>query len=571
MALSYYQQEYIKCAQDPIYFLNNYGYVFDTLNNQVGKMTCFPYQENVVRKYHKHKNNIILKSRQTGLSVITAGYVAWRLIFLIDEKILIVANEGVGAIRFLSTVKQFIEYLPNWLAPERPKWTEKRIELAVGENSKNFCEARASSPEAGRGESLTMLVLDETAFIKDAESIWMAAGMALSVTGGKCVMLSTPAGTGNLYHRTWTLSEKGKNDFVPTKVHWTENPACAKNLEKRKSEDGEEYLWSPWYEEQCNRLGDSVKIAQELDLSFEGSKRLAIEIALLTKYDNRLMTLRNEIVGYFDTKGNDGFVDYKTEFYIWKKPELDHKYIFGCDVARGDGTDFSTIQIFDVNTLEQVTEYCGKISPDLFAILIYKAANYYNKAYVAVECNSFGLGTAIDLNRKLNYTNMYFSKSFQEIYVRPYDYKVSENDEIPGFQTTRITRPLMVTNLIEHMREGSLKINSERLMNEFKTFINKDGKPQAEKGANDDLIMALCIALFVRDTDYKNSFESADFYKSMLNSFGYSSNSMDGKTITSFDEEIRDIKFEEKEFAGIMLNSEYLDTEQNEDLKWLYG
>jgi hypothetical protein len=98
-------EEYIKCAKSPVYFLNNYGYVFDATEKKVKKMVCFKYQENCVDIFHKEQNSIILKSRQTGLSVITAGYVAWRLMFRYDEKILIIANDGAGARRFLATVK----------------------------------------------------------------------------------------------------------------------------------------------------------------------------------------------------------------------------------------------------------------------------------------------------------------------------------------------------------------------------------------------------------------------------------------------------------------------------------
>ncbi|HSG29997.1 MAG TPA: phage terminase large subunit family protein, partial [Thermodesulfobacteriota bacterium] len=270
--------EFIKCAKDPAYFLDTYGYVFNAKEQGVTPMTCFEYQKDCIEKFHKYRNNIVLKSRQTGLSVITAGYIAWRVLFRKDERILIIANDGAGARRFLKTVKQFLDYTPQWLKPDSEIINNQtKIEFSNG----SWAEAKASSPDAGRGDSLTMLVLDETAFIKDADAIWMAAGMALSTTKGKCVMISTPNGTGNLYHKTWVAGEKRgykkESDFVLSKVHWTENPFANENLEMRTDESGEENWWSPWYESQCDRLHwDSVKIAQELDLSFEGSKRLAI-------------------------------------------------------------------------------------------------------------------------------------------------------------------------------------------------------------------------------------------------------------------------------------------------------
>ncbi len=336
-------QERVRCAQDPVYYLNNYGYVFDAKQKKVSPMTCFAYQEKCVKDFHRFQNNIVLKSRQTGLSVVTAGYVAWKLMFRYDEKILIIANEGAGARRFLATVKQFIENTPKWLQPDSII-TNNQTKLEFSNNS--WVEAKASSPNAGRGESLTMLILDETAFIKDDQDIWMGAGMALSATKGKCIMISTPNGTGNLYHQTWVGAINKENDFNALNVHWTENPNSSVGLKWTKSTDGEiDVPWSPWYEEQCRRLGyDSVKIAQELDLSFEGSKYLAIEGPLVEKYEKRLKKkIPPRFIKYdFLSKGTTTagrFTMEETTFYVWKEPELGKKYILSADVSRGDGKD----------------------------------------------------------------------------------------------------------------------------------------------------------------------------------------------------------------------------------------
>jgi hypothetical protein len=481
-----------------------------------------------------------LLTHNTGLSVITAGYVAWRLIFRKDEKILIIANDGDGAVRFLSTVKQFIDFTPVWLLPKGgARLVNNQKEIQLG--NKSWAKAKASSPEAGRGDSLTLLVLDETAFIDNAGTIWMAAGIALSATQGKCIMVSTPNGTSNLYHSIWTEADKkesnfDKDDFVPTRVHWTQNPFASIGLELRKDLDGESVYWSPWYESECKRMQyDKVKIAQELDLSFEGSKYLAIENELINKYEKRLMLEDYKLIDknktYYDYRNKPGerCVNHETTFHVFKQYIDGHKYLVGADVARGDGSDYSTIHVVDIDTLEVVAEYQDKVAPDIFAHVIYNVAMDYGEAYVVVECNSFGLATAIDLNRKLNYKRMYFSKNIQEIYVRPYDYKVAENEIIPGFQTTKRTRPLVVNNLRVHLREGALKIYSKRLMAEFRTFVQNADRPEAERGKNDDLIFALAIALFIRDTEYQTASATKEMYKGMLDAIGYAGKSISGK------------------------------------------
>ena len=493
--------EFMRCAKDPVYYMNTYGYVFDAKKKSILPMTCFEYQNDCLRNFHKHQNNIILKSRQTGLSVVTAGYVAWRLLFRYDEKILIIANDGAGAVRFLETVKQFVDYTPAWLKPESIG-TDNTKKIAFSNNS--YAEAKASSPNAGRGDSLTMLILDETAFIKDDEDIWMGAGMALSQTGGKCIMISTPNGTGNLYYKTWVDAVNNENDFVGTTVHWTENPNSVIDFEWKIDAAGEKVPWSPWYEAQCKRLQhDSVKIAQELDLSFEGSKRLAVDPQLVEKYrkkvdDNHKIQV-NLRFDYLEKENPIEFakaVNDVTNMLIFKMPEEGKQYILAADVARGDGQDYSTIQILDVDTLEQMAEFREKISPDLFPFVINHMAKMYNMAYVVIEANSFGLGVCFDIRDKFKYprNRLYFSKNIKDIHVRHYKYKVNEGTEIPGFQTSRKNRVLLVKAIIEHMREGSLILYSKRLMAEFQTFVMNGDKPEHEPGFNDDLIIALGLA-----------------------------------------------------------------------------
>jgi hypothetical protein len=704
-------KEKVKCAMDPLYYLNTYGHVYNAKLKKVTKMECFDYQKKCVQDFHKYQNNIILKSRQclptdtlvdtpdgpkaiqnfkvgdlvysynlktnklekdkivdswcsgkrqcvnisfdngkkievgenhplwvinrqdwirakdlkrgdeivdgdplikkegknhktilvkqikktskktcydvtveknenfftdgilvhnTGLSVITAGYVAWRLMFRYEERILIIANDGAGAIRFLATVKQFIDNTPSWLRPEsKATDNQKKLEFSNG----SWVEAKASSPNAGRGESLTMLVLDETAFIKDDEDIWMGAGMALSATKGKCIMISTPNGTGGLYHKTWIDAINGENDFNDMSVHWTENPQSSEGLEWRKDiTTGKDIPWSPWYEEQCKRLGyDSVKIAQELDLSFEGSKYLAIDGAIIERYDKMTRNKKPNLFIKYDylykgTPQAGSFVTNETNFHVFKKPEPGRSYIVGVDVARGDGKDYSTIQVLDVETLEQVAEFRERIGVDLFPYLIDWVGRTYNNAFVVVEANSFGLGVGYDLRDKLQYKRLFYSKNTQEMHVRPYDYKVDLGVEIPGFQSTKTSRPAVVKSIVEHLREGGIIIHSQRLVAEMSTFIMNGDKPEAEKGYNDDLLMAYGIALYIRNTEYNNVSATKNMYKNMLDAMSFSTNSSFGVVKDEVKVPRKDIDIPSGS-GGLFFGNG--DTEDDDDLSWL--
>jgi len=573
-------KEYIKCYKDPIYYLNNYGYVFDLEKRLIDRLTLYDFQEPVIRDYMKYTNNIILKSRQQGLSVVTAGYVAWLLLFGKDERILIVANDYKGATRFVDSVKIFLDRAPEWMVPEeRVVDNQKELKFSNGCTLK----AVASSPQAGRGESLTLLILDETAFIEHANDIWMGAGVALSVTGGKCIMISTPYGTGNLYHRTWVAANKAKsdledsdkniernpNDFNPIMVHWANHPVLSKGLEWRKDEFGVERPWSSWYENERKRLEyDSVKIAQELDLSFEGSRNLVIDNPILERFRVKLKNSKRKVIKWFDNQNpKDKFVDYETAFRIWHLPEKNLKYIVAADVARGDGSDFSTIQVLDALNLRQVAEYSAKISPDQFATVIRDISIAYNMAYIAVECNSFGLVTSLKIKNDLKYPSdkIFHSKSAVQLFNRDWRMEVAKDEDIPGWQTTTKTRPVLIAALQKYMREGEIEINSERLLDEFQTFVytstgkgSNDVKPQHAPGYHDDLIFAFGIALVMRDSEFHNIYWSAENINAMM---------------AGIQVQTSNFEFEKIQIPAIMESNKKKgqNLEDGDDLSWLFA
>ncbi len=248
----------------------------------VGSKLCYDISVTLNENYFING----LLTHNTGMSVITAGFVVWTLLFKIDQKVLIVANDRNGAVRFLTTVKQYLDFMPAFLLPTG---REKDNETEIVFSNKNSVKAVAAGKNAGRGETPTLLILDETAFIENAESIWTAASLSLSGTKGKCIMISTPFGKGNLYHTTWNAAVEGKSDFIPTTIHWTQHPVYNKGMEEKIDEYGRKYWTSPWYEYQSEQLNhDKVKIAQELDLSFEGSRALVIDKHIIQKYKDKI-------------------------------------------------------------------------------------------------------------------------------------------------------------------------------------------------------------------------------------------------------------------------------------------
>lgn len=577
--LTYEELELAKCMADPIYYLENYGVIFDADKGELSSFSPYEYQKKVIHKFNKYQNNIILKSRQTGLSVATAGYVAWAALMIHDQRILIIANDFKGAKRFLETVKQYINNTPDFLMPQaRLKDNQNELTFSNGSSIK----AVASSPDAGRGDSLTMLILDEAAFIEHAEQINMGAGLAVSRTGGKTIIISTPNGTSGYYYKTWQSSIKGQNKFARSVVHWKDNPFCAQGLEKRVQEDGTTRYWSPWYEEICDQLHrDEVKIAQELDLSFEGSKATVIPERVRKYYAQKTQETKPKF--YFDEKkhkaGEDPFVSDPNTFWVYHKPVEGGEYIIACDVARGDGKDYSTIQVFEAINMIQVAEYHKKLDAHEFAHVIYAAAMTYNEAYVAIEFNNMGSATCYELHKNLGYKRVHKDSAYRETWTGPRDsrFKVVENEVVPGFQTTPKTRPLLISALKKYLSERVVTLNSPRVVIEMETFVQKpNGKIEHESGSHDDLLIAFAIVCYIKEYVWEKAVEGRNLYKAMLGAISYSQNPMEGKVSQDEQQLIKKKKklFDEKTKSSmkpIYLSKDPASetAEDDNDLSWL--
>ena len=202
--------------------------------------------------------------------------------------------------------------------------------------------------------------------------------------------------------------------------------------------------------------------------------------------------------------------------WVWKYALSDHKYVISADVARGDAADYSTFQVLDVNSAEQVAEYKGKLPPDQFAILLAEAGKRYGGGLICPENNTYGYAVVMKLV-ELGYKNLYFKNEKDK-----YDALYSGNINISkiGFTTNAQSRGQILTKFEEVLRNNSVTFYSSRLLDELKTFVWKGSKAQAQKGKNDDLVMAAAIGTWLFDSDPKVNKQNFDINKAMLAGFG---------------------------------------------------
>ncbi len=513
------KREYAKCATDPVYFLGKYGIIQHPVRGKVN-FNLYDFQEKSLQSFMQHDYNIVLKARQLGLSTLTAGYALWMMTFQQDKNILVIATKQETAKNLVTKVRVMHANLPGWL--KQPCVEDNKLSLRYRNGSQ--IKAVASSEESGRSEALSLLIIDEAAFIDKIDTIWGAAQQTLA-TGGKALVISTPNGVGNFFHKTWVGAESGTNDFNFINLHWSVHP-----------ERGQD-----WRDEQDKLLGPSLA-AQECDCDFITSGRGVIDGILLENLKE------SSVREPMEKRGID------SNYWIWEPPNYTKNYVVSADVSRGDGTDYSAFHIIDVESLEQVAEYKGKISTQDFGNMLVNVASEYNNALLVVENNNIGWA-AIQQVIDREYPNLFYtSKDLQYVDVQHQmtnKYRSQERNMVPGFSTTSKSRPLIVAKLEEMFREESVVVHSQRLIDELFVFIYNGNKAEAMTGYNDDLVMSFAIALWVRDTALRLRSEGIELSKKAIQGIGHNPGVYTSNTETNDSWEM-DVKGEKEDLTWLI-------------------
>lgn len=483
------KQEYIKSASDPIYFAKKYCYIQHPIRGRI-IFQLYPFQEKVLKLFRKEDYHLILKSRQLGISTLVAAYSLWLMLFHKDKNVVVICTKTETAKNMVTKVKFMHDNLPSWLKLGKPEENNKlTFKLSNGSQVK----AVSAAGDSGRSESVSLLIIDEAAFIPNANEIWGAIYPTLS-TGGQCIALSTPNGIGNWFHQQWVKAELSQNSFLPVRLPWTVHP-----------ERGPE-----WRAEQDEILGTRMA-AQECDCQFESSGDSIFESDLLKFYEDTYISPPIEKRGV------------NQELWIWEYPDYQRSYMVVADTARGDGKDYSAFHVIDVETCAQVAEFQSQIPTKDYGNILVAIATEYNNALLVIENASIGwavIQVAIDRG----YQNIFYSTKSEmnvvDAYVSNKNYSQASN-MVPGFTTSSRTRPLIIQKLESYIREGAQGketciIRSKRLIEEMRTFIWKNNRAEAQSGYNDDLTMSFGICLFVRDTALRMQQYGVDLTRASL-------------------------------------------------------
>lgn len=547
--------EIVRCGKDPHYFINTYVRIQHPIRGLI-PFKMFGYQGQLVRDYMDHRFNVILKARQLGISEITASYIAWLLLFHRNKNVLVMATKADTAKNIVKKVRIALKKLPAWLQISEII-TDNRLSLELANGSQ--VKAIASADDAGRSEALSLLVIDEAAFVKNLETLW--TGLLPTVTaGGSIIVLSTPNGTGNMFHKLYTDAENGQNDFHSSLLMWWVHPERISDL--RDDDERPGFKTSSWYRAEIKKTNMSPRdIAQELECNFNASGATFLDPSHIDWVESGCIPPDQIKREHWD-RG----------LYIFWDAVPGKRYFISADVARGDGRDNSAAIVWDADSMQECAEYYGKVPVEEFANLLVGLGNRYNKAMLSVENNNIGMA-CLEHVRLLQYENTYYSSRTggmgEAVHAA---WGPANSDRVIGFTMTQKLRPLVFSKLEEYLRNKRVFIRSTRWVNEARTFIWTDsGKPQAEKGYNDDLMVASAQGCWLKDTFISPGEAAAELDKTMLSNmkvFGHQNVEINGAS--------KNPDIQPQRHLGIFTTENQVPTQVRlpgnrvVDFKWLY-
>jgi hypothetical protein len=450
-------REFVKCAQDPTYFIENYVKII-TLDKGFVQIDLYPFQKQVVNDINNNRRVIVKAGRQVGKTTIIVGYILWYILFNQDKTVAILANKASTSREILARIKLAYEALPMWIQQGVKVWNKGDIEL------ENGCRVLANSTASSaiRGFSISLLYLDEFAFVPSNIAEEFFTSVYPTISSGetsKILISSTPNGM-NHFYRMWTEAVEGLNGFTHVEANWRQVPGRTQK----------------WADDQRSVLGEQ-KFLQEMECEFMGSSGTMLSAAALKSLAFVKPIHMTE-----------------TGIKIYHQPVKDHVYLAVADTSRGKGLDYSAISIIDVSEIPYklvATYRDNNISPLVYPGVIKKLAEYYNQAYALVEINDNGQQVVDSLFEDFEYENILSTVEMRGKMALTWGYG---NKSQRGIRTTKSVKRLgcsILKNLIEQQK---LLVQDFDTIAEFSTFIAKGSSFEAEDGSHDDMVM--CLVLF---------------------------------------------------------------------------
>lgn len=465
-----HEAEWRRCARDFTYFANTYAYIKHPARGRI-LFELRPAQIETVAAIEANRNVIILKARQVGYSTLFAVYQLWLAKFRDDQYIVDLSIGEREAVKLLAKSKYAYKFLPQWMRDRNPMVGIDNQQRMVFANE-SVIESLPSKKDPARGESVTLVLVDEWASFENPEEAWSAIEPIADV-GGKIVGLSTAKGWGNFFHEMWQRARNGTAAFHPLFYSW------ASNTDRDQA----------WYDDKAANNPEWF-MAQEYprneDEAFLKSGHAVFDLDMLSK-----LPVQKPLVGTMHkSPGNLGFTEARNgPLKVWEHPDSMDAYVIGADVAEGlEWGDFSSAHVVSCRTGLTVAHYHAHVEADVFGERLYELGQWYGGALMGVEVNNHGLSTLHAL-RRLQYPRIYFRNTLNQ--------KTNRQTNEMGWRTTKATKGLLVDELGMAVRTGELIVWDEHTIAEMKQYV-RDEKGGMAGSPFDDRVISLGIANMMR-------------------------------------------------------------------------
>lgn len=442
--------------------------------------TPWDCQKRVINATLNNKRTVVLKPRQVGQSWAVGLLTLWWSMTHPGTTSLILSIGEREAVELLRRVRRLWDSLPGGIR-SRYEVDSAQLRFALKtQHGTSSIVSLPSSSSAGRGYTVSLLVLDEAAFQPNAQD---RMGALLPTMGdiGRAVMLSTANGPSGYFADTWAKSVSQDNDWNPVFIRADERP-----------DRGTE-----WIERERAALGELGPQEYPMDpgeaFVHSGSNVFPPDIVLAVAEDCSPATWR----GRFDQdkSGIHAVRDDGGWWEVWAQPVRGRRYLITADVCAGTGSrDSAYASVWDMDSYDQVAALHGKLEPVLLAHELMKAGRLYHDkkkrpALLMPEANSYGQSVIAELTTEA-YPNVGHHNRLDK----------GEPDEtkLLGFYTSVKSRALAIGALQNGLRDRTLGVRDPRFIEEALAFIiNDSGKMEAGVGAHDDVVMGCAIAALV--------------------------------------------------------------------------
>jgi hypothetical protein len=479
-------EEYVKCSQDPLYFIKNYVKIV-SLDKGLVPFEPYDFQEEMIRTIHENRFVIGKLPRQTGKSTTIISYLLHYVLFNQSMSVAILANKLNTARELLGRLKLAYEYLPMWLQQGVVEWNKGSIVLENG--SKILASATSSS--AVRGGSFNYIFLDEFAYVPQNVAEEFFSSVYPTITSGqstKVTIISTPKGL-NMFYRFWVNAskkpgEEGKNEYVPIEVHWSDVP-------------GRDEAWK----KQTISNTSAEQFRTEFECEFLGSMHTLV-------HPEKIKCMVYRTPEYYNAEG----------LRVYQRPMPEHKYVTVVDTARGQGLDYHAFTVVDVTAIPYrvvATFRNNELPPMLYPNAIYPICRQYNNAYVLVEVNDIGGQVADILHDDLEYDNViYVSTQGRKGQVVNGGFG-GKGGAMKGVKTSTAVKRIGCSILKNLIEDTKLVVEDFNVIDEFCSFVAKGDSFEAEENHHDDLVMTLVLFGWLTTQAYFKSITGSDIRKDL--------------------------------------------------------